>query len=685
MAVKDENREEKIKYNDNQNIVSAWINKVKTTWSRVDKIGRGLFYTCLIAALIVPLFLLDYPFNLIATGLFEFIIIYGAFNLFPKFYKPVQRSSKPERQGLEIDTTGAEGTANAAEESNDEMEDIFSSQDYYHQLQNICGIDPRDPRKLLSVRRSRGMNGNVIIFGSPGSGKSVTIAIPTIMQTIRRSITPDKNGVCHPESLIITDPKGELYEKTSAMARANGYTVKVLNLSPKMMSHSDGCNFMSVIQGDDLKASSFAETIVTNTMDGAKPEFFDKSETNLLQALTLLHTQEGSLYEATLPALYKHLVQSKSDDLALEFDELTWDSPAMGPGSVFSGQKDGVQGDTRAGLAIKLRTLNNRILQKVSGTDDIDFTLPGKEKCIYYIVSDDTDQSLKFYQSLFFTLLFQELKNYADFETGKAKSLPVKVTFLMDEFPSIGKIPGFTQALATFRGRNMDIIMILQNIGQLQKMYPDNEWASVIDCCSTMYLLRTNDIQITAKYVSDRSGIQGVIWNDEEESGIFHGGKINNRKIYNPDEVIRLKNDEMLIITSGHNIAKVKKHYYFTHPMCKELRDVAINDHVPEWMLGILNTGEMQEYKRYGIKTEDDIKKWMNSLTKESEAVESIELCTDRDFTEPWNNKKQRELDIKLTGEIVEDHLMKDEDGNVVEADASALAGEILSHHYNAS
>ncbi len=72
-----------------------------------------------------------------------------------------------------------------------------------------------------------------------------------------------------------------------------------------------------------------------------------------------------------------------------------------------------------------------------------------------------------------------------------------------------------------------------------------------------------------------------------------------------------------------------------------------------------------------------------NSLAKEQNAVNTIELCTDDEFKEPWNNKKQKELDIKLTGEINEDHLMRDEEGNELEADATNLANEILSAHYN--
>ena len=667
MGVKDEERVEKYVYNENDSIVQRINKDIKTTWDRPKGISgttiKGLYGIAAAASFGVPLVFLPAPINIIVAGVLE-TVCFVATTKFIRFLYPKKKIlTREDRNGLEIDTTGSVGTAGAAEDDKDEMEDIFQRGDYANILGNICGIDPNDSSKLLSVRRSRGMNGNVIIFGSPGSGKSVGIAIPTIMQTIRRG-----------ESLIVTDPKGELYEKTSLMAKKNGYTVKILNLAPKMMMYSDGCDFMSTIHGDDLVAGSIADAIIMNSSDGNKLDFFDKSEGNLLDAMLILHSEEGSPYEATLPAVYKHICQSSAEDLSDMFDELDWESAAMGPGSTYASMKDTVQGDTKAGLGIRLKSLNNKLIQKVTGTHDIDFTLPGREKCIYYIVSDDTDPSLNFYQSLFFTLLFRELKNYADYETGDAKSLPVKVTFLLDEFPSVGHIPGFSQALSTFRGRNMDIMIILQNLGQLQKMYPENEWASIIDECSTMYILRTNEVQITAKYISERSGLMGVVTHIEEDGESVGKQRISQRNVLNPDEVIRLKNDEMLVITSGHNVAKVKKHYYFNHPMCKELRDTHISSHAPTWLQDVMMYGTEKDKRRYGIKTEEDIIAWAEKISLENELLESIELCTEEDFKQPWKNSKQKKLDQKIYGKIIEKHLMKDKDEKIIEDNAEDLA-----------
>ena len=59
---------------------------------------------------------------------------------------------------------------------------------------------------------------HTIVIGATGSGKTQTVIKPTAKLLA-------KNG----ESMIITDPKGEIYESTANMLRAKGYNVLVLN------------------------------------------------------------------------------------------------------------------------------------------------------------------------------------------------------------------------------------------------------------------------------------------------------------------------------------------------------------------------------------------------------------------------------------------------------------------------
>ena len=75
-----------------------------------------------------------------------------------------------------------------------------------------------------------------IILGSSGSGKSVTSVIPNCSFIA----TAEKK-----KSVFITDPKGEIYEKTSQMFKDNGY--KVLSLDFRNPEYSNHINLLEPV------------------------------------------------------------------------------------------------------------------------------------------------------------------------------------------------------------------------------------------------------------------------------------------------------------------------------------------------------------------------------------------------------------------------------------------------------
>ena len=86
-------------------------------------------------------------------------------------------------------------------------------------------------------------------------------------------------------SLVICDPKSELYEKTSAYLRDQGYTVRVFNLVTP--ASSDSWNCLSEIDGQELMAQLFCDVIIRNTGSDRGDHFWDSAEMNLLKALVL--------------------------------------------------------------------------------------------------------------------------------------------------------------------------------------------------------------------------------------------------------------------------------------------------------------------------------------------------------------------------------------------------------------
>lgn len=67
---------------------------------------------------------------------------------------------------------------------------------------------------------------HTLIIGSTGSKKTRLVIMPTL-ETIARA----------GESVICTDPKGELYERTSGMFAEKGYELRVFNLREPLRSH----------------------------------------------------------------------------------------------------------------------------------------------------------------------------------------------------------------------------------------------------------------------------------------------------------------------------------------------------------------------------------------------------------------------------------------------------------------
>ena len=128
---------------------------------------------------------------------------------------------------------------------------------------------------VVSVPSDTRLNKHTAIFGASGTGKSRAVIRNALLQAF-------KNG----ESVIVTDPKGELYSDTAELYRNNGYDVKVFNLvNPEK---SDCWNCMSEINGDSLMAQTLTNVIIGNTSSGKGDRFWDSSEGNLLKALIFL-------------------------------------------------------------------------------------------------------------------------------------------------------------------------------------------------------------------------------------------------------------------------------------------------------------------------------------------------------------------------------------------------------------
>ena len=90
--------------------------------------------------------------------------------------------------------------------------------------------------RVVCIPEKTRFNGNLAVYGASGSKKTRAFCVNMILQCAARK-----------SSLVICDPKSELYEKTSAYLRDQGYTVRVFNLVTP--ASSDSWNCLSEIDG----------------------------------------------------------------------------------------------------------------------------------------------------------------------------------------------------------------------------------------------------------------------------------------------------------------------------------------------------------------------------------------------------------------------------------------------------
>ena len=208
---------------------------------------------------------LGFPFK-------ESLIILGILLLVTGFliYQSKKDNFEEDERNFKYSDSGVYGTAGLLTES--ELKGYCKVNNAKEAEGVILGQLDETGNRIVNTDMNSRMNKHVAIFGASGTGKSRCYARPFIINAVKRR-----------ESIIVTDPKGELYESTAKYLQDNGYIVKIFDLVHP--AKSDGWNMLKEIRGDELRAQILANVIMNNT--GAGNNVFDSSAESLLKALML--------------------------------------------------------------------------------------------------------------------------------------------------------------------------------------------------------------------------------------------------------------------------------------------------------------------------------------------------------------------------------------------------------------
>lgn len=434
--------------------------------------------------------------------------------------------------------------------------------------------------KAVCVPKETRLNANVAVYGASGSMKTRAYCINRILQSVARG-----------ESLVITDPKSELYEKTSEYLRSQGYEVKVFNLvTPEA---SDSWNCLGEIGGGELMAQLFCDVIIKNTGSERGDHFWDSAEMNLLKALVLFVEQGYPSDRKNIGEVYKLLTLSDENKLNDMFKRLPATHSAKAPYEIFKQASETVRSGVIIGLGSRLQVFQNQQIRNITAYDEIDLELPGKKPCAYFCITSDQDSTFDFLSSLFLSFVFIKLVRYADKHCPDGK-LPVPVHVLGEELTACGVIPDLSRKISVIRSRNISMSCVFQNLAGLQNRYPYNQWQEILGNSDIQLFLGCVD-ELTAKYISDRSGEVSInVTSKAKQLGTWRVSDytpeyretsgVGKRKLLTMDEVLRLPINRALVIIRGRKVLQVDKFDYTSHPEVDKLMPCKASAHVPEWI-----------------------------------------------------------------------------------------------------
>jgi len=403
------------------------------------------------------------------------------------------------------------------------------------------------------------------------------------------------------ESLVLVDPKGELYELTSDYLREKGYFVRAYNLLD--LESSDAFNCMYDIEQDPELVRTVAEIIIKNTSNVKdRQNFWETAEHNLLSAMLYyvsdLRDSNGKLLpieKRSLGAIYNMLASDRFAKISDAIAALPPGHPAKAPFDLIKETPIQNRANIVMGLGNRLGVFQNRLVDCITKYNDIDLALPGQRPCAYYCIISDQDSSLEFLSSLFFSLLFARLTDHAR-RYCQDRRLPVRVNICLEEFCNIGYLgDSFLRTLSVIRSRNVALQIIIQSVAQISDRYPNREWEEIISNCDWQQFLGCND-NMTAEYISKKCGSVTIrtdasqmpqqplfspVYNSTRPYSINRS--VTQRALMMPDELLQLDNSKCIVLPRGQKPLMLTKITPEELPAYKDLKECRVVDHIPVW------------------------------------------------------------------------------------------------------
>lgn len=394
---------------------------------------------------------------------------------------------------------------------------------------------------------------HTIIIGATRSGKTRREIAETIWL----------RSFCE-KSMIINDPKGDLYLFFYPYLIESGYDVYTFDLnSPRKSMHYNFLHYIcqAAVQGDIPQAIDYTWDLVSVLVGEPKgePLWTNGTAASIAAAILTLVMQAAEVYQ-NLTNCYEfihHMCKDNGYDempIVQYFADLPDTHPAKMVFAAAEISPDKMRGSFFGSALTVLRLFTDWNIAEMTSKSDFDLKDIGKKKSALFIIIPDEKTSRYSLASLFISQAYVALTEVA---RKNGNRLPVPVDFILDEFGNCPAIPGFGTMMSVGAGRGIRFTLVLQDYQQLEKLYKHDHENIKGNSQVTVYL--KTPTQKTLDELSKRTGTYTVQANSSSSQGssksssnsVTSSANMVSRSLLFPDEIGRIDYPYSLVYHTG--------------------------------------------------------------------------------------------------------------------------------------
>lgn len=406
---------------------------------------------------------------------------------------------------------------------------------------------------------------HTLVIGATGTGKTTAFVSPLIEILLRTKTKP---------SIVITDPKGELFAKHANSFKENGYIVNIIDLSD--VYHSTKWNpFNDIMRKTQEMLYSAVEQKNGKYYVGGKEyltneDAYKACKERAIQLKDEIYVDIQDLVYTMCPVENKHDAtwQRGARDLIFAFVLSFWEDVRDGYMrynqfnlyNLYRNISDYAKGECEELIAYfatrdetsRTRGLSNTVLVSTDRTlssylgdvnqymnwmadggiaaltseNEIEFMdFDEKPNVLFFKIPDEKENRYKLV-TLFITQMYKALVEKATRNKvlGKTENQELlrNVYFMMDEFGNLPKLYNMDKIVTIGRSRHIFMIPVIQDFNQLDDRYGKEVAATVRSNCNIQIFIGSND-ENTRRAVSEACGkkkIKKITYSENKDMSV---------------------------------------------------------------------------------------------------------------------------------------------------------------------